>query len=272
METDPLIVEVRAGYRVLTLNRPDRLNAFTEAMNKALYAALEEAEADLSCRAVVITGAGRAFSAGQDLSDRVMGEGAAPPDLGDTLERLYNPLIRKIRALPMPVIAAINGVAAGASLNMALACDIVFAARSASFLEPFARLGLVPDAGGTWTLPRLIGSARARAMAMLAEKVTAEQAEAWGLVWKVVPDEAFSAEIERLGAHFAKAPTAGLALMKKAFDLSATNTLDDQLDAERDLQRAAGRLPDYQEGVKAFLEKRPPAFAGRDGSASDEAA
>ena len=263
MADDTVLVEVRPGYRVVTLNRPDRLNAFTEAMHRELRAALEDAERDAACRAVVLTGAGRAFSAGQDLSDRVMGAGDGPPDLGDTLDRLYNPLVRTIRRLPIPVIAAVNGIAAGAAANVAFACDIVVAKRSASFLEPFARLGLVPDAGGTWILPRLVGMARARAMALLAETVPAEQAEAWGLVWKVFDDDAFDAQVAKIAERLAIAPTDGLALAKRALDASAGNTLDQQLDLERDLQREAGRHPDYAEGVKAFMDKRKPAFAGR---------
>ncbi len=265
MAEETVLVEDRGGYRVLTLNRPDRLNAFTVDMHRALAAALDEAKADPGCRAVVLTGAGRAFSAGQDLSDRVMGGGEGPPDLGETLDTLYNPLVRKIRLLPVPVVAAVNGIAAGAAANVAFACDIVFCARSASFLEPFARLGLVPDAGGTWSLPRLVGNARARAMAMLAEPVPAEQAEAWGLVWKVVEDEAFAAEIDAIGRKLAAAPTDGLALIKRAFEASATNSPDAQLDLERDLQREAGRHPDYAEGVAAFMEKRKPNFRGRMG-------
>src|SRR5688500_8558136 len=187
VETDLILTERREGYRVITLNRPDRLNSFNEAMHAALMSALLEAEVDDSCRAVVLTGAGRGFCAGQDLSDRVFSPGQAP-DLSSTLERLYNPLVRKLRDLQMPVICAVNGVAAGAGANIALACDIVLAARSAKFIQAFAKLGLVPDSGGTWFLPRLVGPARARALALLAEPVMAEQAEAWGMIWKAVDD------------------------------------------------------------------------------------
>jgi len=262
VENDLVITENREGYRVLTLNRPDRLNAFNEAMHAALMAALLDAEADSSCRALVLTGAGRGFCAGQDLSDRVFSPGQVP-DLSSTLERLYNPLVRKIRSLQMPVICAVNGVAAGAGANIAFACDIVLAARSAKFIQAFAKLGLVPDSGGTWFLPRLVGTARARALALLAEPVPAEQAEAWGMIWKAVDDVGLMDEAHRIATHFAVQPTMGLGLIKQALDAAETNDLDRQLDLERDLQGQAGRTPDYLEGVTAFFEKRQPKFTGR---------
>lgn len=262
MENDLVIAEHREGYRVLTLNRPDRLNSFNEAMHAALMSALLDAESDETCRALVLTGAGRGFCAGQDLSDRVFSPGQVP-DLSTTLERLYNPLVRKLRALQMPVICAVNGVAAGAGANIALACDIVLAARSAKFIQAFAKLGLVPDSGGTWFLPRLVGPARARALALLAESVSAEQAEAWGMIWKAVEDAGLMDEAHRLAAHFAMQPTVGLGLIKQALDASEANDLDRQLDLERDLQGQAGRTPDYIEGVTAFFEKRQPKFTGR---------
>jgi 2-(1,2-epoxy-1,2-dihydrophenyl)acetyl-CoA isomerase len=261
VETDLILTERREGYRIITLNRPDRLNSFNEAMHAALMSALLEAEADDSCRVIVLTGAGRGFC-GQDLSDRVFSPGRAP-DLSSTLERLYNPLVRKLRAVQMPVICAVNGVAAGAGANIALACDIVLAARSAKFIQAFAKLGLVPDSGGTWFLPRLVGPARARALALLAEPVMAEQAEAWGMIWKAVDDSSLMDEAHRLAAHFATQPTIGLGLIKQALDASETNDLDRQLDLERDLQGKAGRTPDYMEGVMAFFEKRPPKFTGK---------
>jgi len=262
MESELVVTDMRDSYRVLTLNKPDRLNSFTAAMHKALMAALIAAEADKSCRAIILTGAGRGFCAGQDLSDGVYTPGETP-DLSVTIQAYYNPLIRKLRSLPMPVISAVNGVAAGAGANVAFAGDIVIAGRSAKFIQSFAKLGLVPDAGGTWILPRLIGVARARAIALLAEPVSAEQAEAWGMIWKTVDDAELMTEAHRLAAHFATQPTAGLALMKRAFDLSEINSLDQQLDLERDLQGEAGRLPDYSEGVTAFMEKRAPRFVGR---------
>lgn len=262
MENDLIITERREGYRFITLNRPDRLNSFNEAMHAALMSALVDAEADGNCRALVLTGAGRGFCAGQDLSNRVFSPGQVP-DLSSTLERLYNPLVRKIRSLQMPVICAVNGVAAGAGANIAFACDIVLAARSVKFIQAFAKLGLVPDSGGTWFLPRLVGTARARALALLAEPVPAEQAEAWGMIWKAVDDAVLMDEAHRLAAHFAVQPTVGLGLIKQALDASETNDLDSQLDLERDLQGQAGRTPDYLEGVTAFFEKRQPKFSGR---------
>ena len=255
MDENPVLVEVRSGYRVITLNRPRRLNAFNEAMQQALAAAIADAERDESCRALLLTGAGRAFSSGQDLNERVTASGEVLVP-GAALEKYYNPLVRKLRALRFPVVAAVNGTAAGAACNIALACDIVLAARSATFLQAFARLGLVPDAGGTWQLPRLVGQARARGLALLAEPLPAEKAESWGLIWTALDVDKLMAEAEKLCAHFATAPTIGLGLIKRALDAAEDNDLATQLDLERNLQREAGSTPDYGEGVRAFLEKR----------------
>ncbi|MFN3658847.1 MAG: 2-(1,2-epoxy-1,2-dihydrophenyl)acetyl-CoA isomerase PaaG [Pseudolabrys sp.] len=262
MTEPPILSEQRAGYRVITFNRPERLNAFNEAMHLALRAALAEAEADETCRALMITGAGRGFCAGQDLADRLAKPGETTA-LGGAQEQFYNPLVRKLRALPFPVVCAVNGVAAGAGANVALACDIVLAARSASFVQAFARIGLIPDSGGTWFLPRLAGDARARGLTLLAEPLPAEKAEAWGLIWKCVDDAALADEARKLCEHFAAAPTQGLALIKRALEASRGNSLDAQLDLERDLQREASLMPDYAEGVRAFMEKRKPNFTGR---------
>ena len=241
MVTDLVLTDIRAGYRVLTLNRPDRLNSFSADLHAALMAALTAAEQDKSCRALILTGAGRGFCAGQDLSDGVFTPGETP-DLSMPIEKYYNPLVRKLRSIPMPAVCAVNGVAAGAGANVALACDIVIAARSAKFIQAFAKLGLVPDSGGTWFLPRLVGGARARALAMLAEPVSAERAEAWGMIWKVVEDSDLMTEAHALAASLATQPTDGLALIKQALDASERNTLDAQLDLERDLREIGQRF------------------------------
>ncbi|HQS09586.1 MAG: 2-(1,2-epoxy-1,2-dihydrophenyl)acetyl-CoA isomerase [Rhizobiales bacterium 24-66-13] len=260
LQEPTLRVADHGGWTELTLNRPDRLNAFNEDLHRALADALNAA-ADDACRAVLLTGAGRGFCAGQDLGDRVNADG--PLDLGATIETFYNPLIRRIRSLRKPVVCAVNGVAAGAGANIAFACDIVLAARSAKFIQAFAKIGLVPDSGGTFFLPRLVGDARARALMLLAEPLSAEKAAEWGLIWKVADDTALLDEARALAAHLATQPTQGLALTKAALNASAASSLDAQLDLERDLQREAGRTPDYREGVKAFMEKRPPHFSGR---------
>jgi 2-(1,2-epoxy-1,2-dihydrophenyl)acetyl-CoA isomerase len=231
-------------------------------MQEALRTSLEEAEADETCRALMLTGAGRAFCAGQDLSDRLLKPGEAPVPR-NSLERYYNPLVRKLRALPFPVIAAVNGVAAGAGCNVALACDIVIASLKASFVQSFARIGLLPDSGGTWFFPRLVGDARARGLALLAQDLPAEKAASWGLIWRAVDDEILMHEAKRICEHFAQAPTQGLAPIKRALNASADNSLDAQLDLERDLQRTASLMPDYAEGVRAFMEKRKLKFTGR---------
>src|SRR5437762_11357699 len=262
MDDAPVLTERRAGYRVITLNRPRYLNAFNEAMHRALRGALVEAEEDGDCRALLLTGTGGAFCAGQDLRERVTAEGKTTV-LGEALETYYNPLVRKLRALPFPVVAAVNGVAAGAGANIALACDIVLAARSATFLQAFAKIGLVPDCGGTWFLPRLIGPARARALALTGEPLPAEKAEAWGLIWKALDDAELMPQAHALCARFTAAPTVALALIKRVLGQSWSNDLDTQLELERDSQHEASLSPDYDEGVHAFLQKRPPVFSRR---------
>lgn len=260
MSEPTILAELNDGVATITLNRPEKLNAFNEAMHGELTHLLDRIELDRAIRAVLITGAGRGFCAGQDLKDRI---GAENVDLGDGLDRLYNPLIRRIRKLERPVVCGVNGVAAGAGANFALACDIVVAARSASFIQAFVKLGLVPDSGGSFFLPRLVGSARAMGMAMLGGKISAEQATAWGLIWDVVDDDQLAATAFDLARHLAQQPTIGLGLIKRAMNASAANDLDRQLDLERDLQREAGRTEDYREGVRAFLEQRPAHFKGR---------
>jgi 2-(1,2-epoxy-1,2-dihydrophenyl)acetyl-CoA isomerase len=262
--TEVLLQTMDQGVLTLTLNRPEKFNAFNFAMHAALADALTHARDNSECRAIILTGAGRGFCAGQDLSDRVVASNSSErPDLGDSIDKRYNPLIRAIKAMPKPVICAVNGAAAGAGANIALACDIVIAARSAKFLQAFARLGLIPDAGGSWTLPRLVGAARARALIMLAEPIGADQAEAWGMIYRAVDDASLLTEARTLAAKLAEGPTYGYALIKQALDASTTNSLDSQLDLERDLQRLAGKTDDYVEGVRAFIEKRPPRFKGK---------
>jgi 2-(1,2-epoxy-1,2-dihydrophenyl)acetyl-CoA isomerase len=258
-----VLIAESGGVTRLTLNRPDKLNAFTLGMHAELRAGLEAANADPQCRVVILTGAGRAFSAGQDLAEIGGPTDAARPDAGSRLEKAYNPLIELITTLEKPVICAVNGIAAGAAANIALACDLVYAARSASFLQAFARIGLIPDAGGTWALPRLAGAARARGLAMLAEPLMAEKAEAWGLIWKCVDDDKLEAEVAAVAGKLAAAPTYALALAKRALAASSTNTLSQQLALERDLQQLAGASPDAREGIAAFLEKRAPKYTGR---------
>lgn len=254
---------VEAGVATLTLNRPESLNSFNTPMHEEVRAALKEVDREKRVRCLLITGAGRGFCAGQDLSDRSVAPGGEGPDLADSIERNYNPLIRRLRTLETPVICAVNGVAAGAGANLALACDVVLAARSASFIQAFCKIGLVPDSGGTWHLPRLVGHARAMGLSLLGDRLSAERAEQWGLIWRCVDDDDLMPEARNMAAHFAKQPTRGLALIKRALNASWNNTLNQQLDLERDYQRLAGRTEDYREGVAAFLEKRAPRFQGR---------
>ncbi len=256
-----LVKEVnQVGY--LTFNRPKNLNSFNEKMHHEVASVLNTWSSDSQIRAVVISAEGRGFCAGQDLGDRVVDPNADSPDLGVSIEKYYNPLIKTITEMPKPVICAVNGVAAGAGANIALACDIVLAAKSASFIQVFCRLGLVPDSGGTWFLPRLVGRARAMGLAMLGDKISAEQAVNLGMIWQAVDDAELQAEAEKLAEHLAKQPTYGLSLIKKAINLASNNSLDEQLILERDLQRMAGRSEDYREGVQAFMQKRTPEYKG----------
>jgi 2-(1,2-epoxy-1,2-dihydrophenyl)acetyl-CoA isomerase len=250
------------GIARLTLNRPDKLNSFTARMHAEVAQALDQVESG-QARVLLITGAGRGFCAGQDLGERRPGPGAPPVDLGETVEKYYAPLVRRLHGLPLPVLVGVNGVAAGAGANLALAGDIVIAKESASFIEAFCRLGLIPDTGGTYALPRLVGHARAMGLALLGDKLSARQAEQWGLIWQCVADDAFDATLDRLCRHFATAPTKGLAYTKRAMRASLGNSLDEQLALEVDMMRELGRSEDYAEGVTAFLDKREPRFKGR---------
>ena len=250
------------GIARLTLHRPDKLNAFTAQMHGEVRDALARLGPE-GARVLVLTGSGRAFCAGQDLSDRAVAPGGAPVDLGESIARDYAPLVRTLRALPLPVLAAVNGVAAGAGANLALACDVVVAARSAVFVQGFNKLGLVPDCGGTWLLPRLVGNARALGLMLLGDKVSGEQAAAWGLIWQCVDDALLVETVDALAQRLAQGPTRGLARTKEAIYGGWQHSLSEQLDVERDLQQELGRSADYAEGVAAFRDKRIPPFTGR---------
>ncbi|MEX0351198.1 MAG: 2-(1,2-epoxy-1,2-dihydrophenyl)acetyl-CoA isomerase PaaG [Paracoccaceae bacterium] len=260
--TNTILAQDHGRWVEITLNRPDKLNSFTEEMHLALRTALERAEQS-SARAILLTGAGRGFCAGQDLGDRDPAKMDGAPDLGHTVRTYYAPLVRKIRSLNFPVICAVNGVAAGAGANLALACDIVLAGESARFIQSFAKVGLIPDTGGSWHLPHLLGEARAKGLALTAQPLAAKQAEEWGLIWKAVPDADLMDDARALAADLAEGPTLGLGLTKQAIQAAATNSLTDQLDLEAAAMKTCGESADYAEGVSAFLQKRPPVFQGR---------
>jgi 2-(1,2-epoxy-1,2-dihydrophenyl)acetyl-CoA isomerase len=262
MTYENILFSLDQGIARITLNRPEKLNSFTASMHGELASVLDIIESQ-GARVLVITGAGRGFCAGQDLSERQMSGEGQRVDLGETVDKFYAPLVRRLRALPMPVVVGVNGVAAGAGANVALAGDIVVAAQSASFIQPFCRLGLLPDTGGTYVLPRLLGSARAMGLSLLGDKLPAQKAADWGLIWECVPDDLLAARLNELADHFAQAPTKGLAYTKKALNESFRNSLDQQLDLERDLMRELGASDDYAEGVAAFLAKRTPVFKGK---------
>jgi 2-(1,2-epoxy-1,2-dihydrophenyl)acetyl-CoA isomerase len=262
MSYQHILFDITGGVARLTFNRPDRLNSFNTVMHAEVREALGRVTSS-DARVLVITGAGRGFCAGQDLGDRAVAPGGTAVDLGESVEKNYKPLVLALRSLQMPVIAAVNGVAAGAGANIALACDLVIAARSANFVQPFSKLGLVPDSGGTWFLPRLVGHARAMGLTLLGEKLSAEQAAQWGLIWRCVEDAELSTVVDGLATQLAAAPTRGLARTKQAMYEGWGRTLEQQLDIERDYQRELGYSADYAEGVAAFIQKRPPQFTGR---------
>ncbi len=264
-EFETIRYEVVDRVASITLNRPERLNSFNDQMHEELRQALalvREGRRSGAVRVLLLTGAGRGFCAGQDLSDRNVAPADGPLDLGASVEKNYKPLVLALRALDLPVIAAVNGVAAGAGANIALACDLVFAARSASFIQSFCKLGLIPDTGGTWILPRLLGPARAMGLAMLGDKLSAEQAEQWGMIWKCVDDEALMPTVNAVAAQLAHGPTFGYAQTKQAIWASSTQDFETQLELERNMMTVCGRSNDYREGVAAFMEKRPPCFKG----------
>ena len=262
MTFNTLIFNINAGVAELTLNRPERLNSFSLEMHDELRVVMQQIETDKNIRAVLLTGAGRGFCAGQDLTARQNDNRDQGSRTRASLDENFNPFIRRLRKLKQPVICAVNGVAAGAGANLALACDIVIAAESASFLQAFVKIGLIPDCGGTYFLPRLIGSSRATALAMLGEKISATQATEWGMIWRCVKDEVLMGEARAIAVKLATGPSTALALIKQAMQVSANHTLDQQLDWERDAQGLAANSQDFVEGVAAFLEKRPAKFNG----------
>ena len=265
MRTDyeSIKIDVTHGVATLTLHRPERLNSFTVAMHGEVREALDAITNDRAIRCFVLTGAGRGFCAGQDLADRAVAPDAEGVDLGASIENFYKPMLQQLRALPMPTIAAVNGVAAGAGANIPLACDLVYAAESATFVQSFSKLGLVPDCGGTWWLPRLMGPARALGLTLLGEKLTATQAAEWGLIWRCVADDQLMSTVRSVALQLAAGPTRGYVRTRQAIEASTLLPFDRALDIERDYQRELGRSDDYREGVSAFIEKRAARFAGQ---------
>jgi 2-(1,2-epoxy-1,2-dihydrophenyl)acetyl-CoA isomerase len=255
-------LDVADGVATLTFNRPERLNSFTVAMHGELRAALDAVDADQAVRCLVLTGAGRGFCAGQDLADRAVAPGSDALDLGASIEHYYKPMLLRLRRLRMPTVCAVNGVAAGAGANIPFACDLVFAAKSASFIQSFSKLGLVPDCGGTWWLPRLVGPARAMGLALLGDKLPAAQAEEWGLIWRAVEDDELMPTVLAAARQLAAGPTRGYVRTREAVQASTQLSFEASLDLERDYQRELGRSADYREGVTAFMEKRAPRFSG----------
>ena len=260
--SDTILVSDHDEWIEISLNRPDKLNSFNDEMHLALRKALEDAKTR-SVRAVLLTGSGRGFCAGQDLSDRDPSKMETPPNLAETLSNFYNPLIHLIRSFDAPVICAVNGVAAGSGANIALACDLVLASEKAKFIQSFANVGLIPDAGGTWSLTHLLGESRAKGLALTAETITAEQAEDWGLIWKVIPSKDLMSEARSLTERLANGPTVGFSHIKKAIHAARSNTMDEHLELEASYQKICGETHDYAEGVSAFLEKRKPKFTGK---------
>lgn len=262
MEFNNIEFVINGGVATLTLNRPKSLNSFTVEMHTEIRTVMQQVIEDKAIRCLLITGAGRGFCAGQDLGDRASSGDSPAPDVGASVEKYYNPLILSIMNLPKPVVCAVNGVAAGAGASIALACDIVIAARSASFIQVFCKIGLIPDSGGTWNLPRAVGLARAKGLALLGDRLPAEKAESWGLIWKCVDDEQLMEEANNMASHFATQPTVALGRIKRLLHESASNTLAEQLTLEQAAMQDLGQSIDYREGVTAFLEKRPPVFKG----------
>lgn len=263
MTFESIRFDVDGGIARLTLHRPDKLNSFTGAMHGELRSALDSVQNDPSIRVLVLSGSGRAFCAGQDLGDPEMAMTPTLPDIGNVVEKYYKPLILSLQNLRVPTIAAVNGIAAGAGASLALACDLVIAARSAAFLQAFSKIGLIPDTGGTWFLPQRVGMARALGLAMLADKLPAEKAAEWGLIWQAVDDGELTATVNKLAAQLAAMPTKALVRTRQAMHAAPMHTLEQQLSMEGGFMRELGWSPDYAEGVAAFMEKRPPQFTGR---------